>query len=403
MPTNMEYHIVIVVVELIHHRRYPGKVESGKENCFLKLCNKANKDSRNSRFNPYTQQNSNTYRSPMSSPPRVKRETPPRLPSKKQRSQSLTPVQPGQAQRTNTNTNPEKYCSADGVIRGNCSEVTNPSHLRRILKNEKCNSADGVINKNAHQQNTGGSNTNMSRSIDEKSTSADGVIHHSEGSQTMSRSTGDIMKGLRFSTQSLSRTQETRRGSGVSSRNSSLTRDVSDNSLSPCLEKNNLNENDENKAPSPPPKPNRKEDQQGPVQRVASYHASGSDSGNGSGDSAQSSATGEDLNQHRGGVIIKNPRFIPNSLSSVTLKSFVDIDPVAVEESLMAMDIPVMEQITKFDLENFHTLLLPFIDYKPLDSGTLSTFKMMISETSPRVIANHMTRVDIRLILGEFQ
>lgn len=325
----------------------------------------------------------------MSSPPRVKRETPPRLPSKKQRSQSLTPIQQGHSQRTN----PEKYCSADGVIRGNCTEATSQAHLKRILKNEKCSSADGIIK-------TDQNNRNMSKSIDEKSTSADGVIHHNGGSQTMVRSNRDMGKGMRGSTQSLSRCHsETRRGSGLSSRTSSLNRDVSDNSL-----REERGENDENKPPSPPPKPNRSKDyndQQGPVQRVASYHASGSDSGNGSGDSAQSSATGEDIVQHRGGVIIKNPRFIPNSLSSVTLKSFADIDPVAAEENLMAMDIPVLEQSTRFDLENFNTLLLPFIEYKPLDSGTLNTFRMMISETSPRVIANHMTRVDIRLILGE--
>lgn len=51
----------------------------------------------------------------MSSPPRTKRDTPPKLPSKKQqRSQSLTPIQGaianGQVQ--------DKYCSADGVIQG---------------------------------------------------------------------------------------------------------------------------------------------------------------------------------------------------------------------------------------------------------------------------------------------
>lgn len=66
------------------------------------------------------------------------------------------------------------------------------------------------------------------------------------------------------------------------------------------------------------------------------------------------------------------------------------------------MDIPVIEQVPKFDLELFHTVLLPYNDFKPLDSGTLSTFRMMINETSPRIIANHMTRVDIKLVLGEW-
>lgn len=55
----------------------------------------------------------------MSSPPRTKRDTPPRLPSKKQqRSQSLTPIQSATGGNL-TPTNSEKYCSADGVIQGN--------------------------------------------------------------------------------------------------------------------------------------------------------------------------------------------------------------------------------------------------------------------------------------------
>lgn len=56
----------------------------------------------------------------MSSPPRTKRDTPPRLPSKKQRSQSLTPIQPGQPMTVYAVSRfaNEKYCSADGVIQG---------------------------------------------------------------------------------------------------------------------------------------------------------------------------------------------------------------------------------------------------------------------------------------------
>ena len=49
----------------------------------------------------------------------------------------------------------------------------------------------------------------------------------------------------------------------------------------------------------------------GGFHRVASYHASGSDSGNGSGDSAQSSATGPEPAEPPPpprGVVIKNPR-----------------------------------------------------------------------------------------------
>lgn len=62
-----------------------------------------------------------SYHSPRSSPPHIKRDIPPRLPSKKQRSQSLTPIQPLYPGQTMTA----------------CSTVRNFS--------EKCNSADGIL------------------------------------------------------------------------------------------------------------------------------------------------------------------------------------------------------------------------------------------------------------------
>lgn len=338
------------------------------------------------RFNSYNQ-TTNTYRSPMSSPPRTKRDVPPRLPSKKQRSQSLTPMQQQTQRILNSN---EKYQSADGVIQ-NGPEV--PPHVRRLMQVEKCTSVEGISKRGDENKEPNGQT--MMNQVDEKSSSADGIIN---GTQSMPRSSSDIMKGLKFASHSLPRGQALNNERQLHSRTSSLSRDTSDASLSPCGEiKSPENEN------GPPPKPlkDRNKDELGPVNRVASYHPSGSDSGNGSGDSAQSSATGEEVQQNRGGVVIKNPRFIPNSLSSVTLKSFADIDPIAAEEALRAMDIPVIEQYPKFDLELFHTVLLPYNDFRPLDSGTLATFRMMISETSPRIIANHLTRVDIKLILGK--
>lgn len=222
-------------------------------------------------------------------------------------------------------------------------------------------------------------------SDEEKATSADGIIN---GNHSLSRSSS----GLRFSSNSLSRGEispNPKNRAPVPPRTSSLQRNTSIKFETP------------NKEEFAPPKPIKDRGKDDPIQRVASYHASGSDSGNGSGDSAQSSTTGEEINQNRCGVVIKNPRFMPNSLSSVTLKSFVDIDPIAAEEAFRSMEIPYIEQISQFDMENFHTVLLPCNDFKPLDGGTLATFRMMISETSPRVIANHITRVDIRHILGE--
>lgn len=252
----------------------------------------------------------------------------------------------------------------------------------------------------------------MTRSVEEKSTSADGVINHQNQTESMSRSTGDPLATHKFSSLPRTPSGNIRPGLLGSSRTSSFNRDSSDPSLSPCLEQRQFNEDEENEEPpSPPPKPSRtpsmmrretKDPDQRPIQRVASYHASGSDSGNGSGDSAQSSAAGDplDIIQNRG-VVIKNPKYLPNSASSITLKSFVEVDPIAVEETLHTMDIPVYEQITKFDLENFQTLLLPTIENKPLDNGALNAFRRMLSGTGPRVLANHLTRVDIRLILGD--
>ncbi|XP_055714027.1 SH2 domain-containing protein 3C [Phlebotomus papatasi] len=283
------------------------------------------------RYNPYNQQVGN-HRSPVSSPPRTKRDVPPRLPTKKQRSQSLTPIQPNAVQKQ------EKYGSADGVING-----------------------------------SGGSGSSE------------------DGGNLMSRSVEEKPRNI----------------------SSTFPRTIScDKSLSPCLEqKVSPVEEKENTAPSPPPKPARglKEpppELQRPLYRHPSYHASGSDSGNGSGDSAQSSVAGDsvsvDLVQHRG-VVIRNPRFIPNSASSVTLKCYMEMDPIAAEESLLAMEIPKIHPLSRFDIEAFETLLLPAVDNKPLDTAALDTFRMMLAENGPTILANHLTRADIKLILGEEQ
>ncbi|CAD7085603.1 unnamed protein product [Hermetia illucens] len=358
------------------------------------------------RFSSYTQQtNGNNFRSPMSSPPRTKRDTPPRLPSKKQRSQSLTPVQ---AAVSSSVQSVEKYCSADGMIQ-TANIAGPPAHLneaRRIISsgNERSCSADGMI-----QQQNGSGRDIMVRSIEEKCTSADGVISNQKScAQMMSRSTEDPSSHLKFSSHSLPRPM-----SGnlrlASSRTSSLNRDTSDTSLSPCLEQNQFAEGD-SKAPSPPPKPSRVPSKReyvrdfpvDPLNRIASYHASGSDSGNGSGDSAQSSAAGDALDSipHRG-VIIKNPRFMTNSASSMTLRSFSEFDVAAVEHILATADIPSIEMTSRFDLENFQTLLLPTVENKPLDNGALNTLRMMLAETGPRIIAQHLTRVDLYLFLGD--
>lgn len=58
-------------------------------------------------------------------------------------------------------------------------------------------------------------------------------------------------------------------------------------------------------------------------------------------------------------------------------------------------------QASKFDFENFSTLLLPSVENKPLDGDALNTFKMMLLETGPKLLAEHITRIDIGLFLEE--
>ncbi|KAK4879548.1 hypothetical protein RN001_007694 [Aquatica leii] len=303
--------------------------------------------------------NTGTYK-PSPSPTRLSRETPPRLPSKKQRSQSLT-----------------------------------PSEVNRVSQ-EKCNSADGVIQF-----------------------------------PLMTRSVGADVIDSKFSTHSLPRTPCTKLSLSPSTivlgRNSkNITRVTSDPSLSPCAERRVIPSEDESNDPdSPPPKPSRipsitrteSRDSDivdgkpnvdvaflphGNLQRVTSYHASGSDSGNGSGDSALSSAAGDPIeyNHRNSGVIIKNPRYnMTNSESTTTLKNF-DFDFKEAEEKLLQIQQPELNFSSKFDLENFQTILLPVSENKPLDNQALKGIKIILKESGSRILANHLTRNDLDIVFG---
>ncbi|XP_067001303.1 breast cancer anti-estrogen resistance protein 3 homolog isoform X2 [Anabrus simplex] len=353
------------------------------------------------RYNPY-----NSYKSPVHSPPRSKRETPPRLPSKKQRSHSLTPAE--------LNTRPSQQ-----------------AHSPRGTPDEKSNSADGVIQTSA-----------MTRSAGHEPVSNNKFSTHS-----LPRSAA-----LSCSKQSASSGSQT-----PVSKNGKMVRVTSDPALSPCLERrrfgyySELQDDHEGAAlpEHPPPKPSRipslmrhdskdtapplpaKESDNlengsagtladnasslhghhGTFQRVASYHASGSDSGNGSGDSAQSSAAGDTTDSncappghHRGGVVIKNPRYLSHTRQLSNSSSGAAQKPVeydsAAEDSLLMLSIPDPDPPSAFDLENFQTLLLPSLENKPLDGTALQGIKMMLQETGPRILANHLTRVDLELTVG---
>lgn len=137
---------------------------------------------------------------------------------------------------------------------------------------------------------------------------------------------------------------------------------------------------------------------------MTSYHASGSDSGNGSGDSALSSAAGDPLDLPPKGVVIKNPRYnLSSSESSTTLKNFV-MDYMEIEAKLMQLpDVVPINFGSRFDLENFQTLLLPVNENKPLDAQALRRIKMTLAESGSRILANHLTRTDLDLLYGKYE
>ena len=164
---------------------------------------------------------------------------------------------------------------------------------------------------------------------------------------------------------------------------SSMMRMTSDPMLSPSLERRHGLLLDSEPHGSPPPKPSRvpclsDDAKGGGVQPV--YHASGSDSGNGSGDSVQSSADAVESSislKQQCGVVIKNPA-----------RSYTPPD-AAVE--------PVLEPSSAFDLDSFATLLLPMKENKPLDASAMQGVKLLLLENGSRVIANHLTKVDLEL------
>lgn len=89
------------------------------------------------------------------------------------------------------------------------------------------------------------------------------------------------------------------------------------------------------------------------------------------------------------------------SESSTTLKNF-QFDYMEAESRLMdlypsdALLLP-----SRFDLDNFQTLLLPVNENKPLDAQALRRIKMTLKESGSRILANHLTRTDLDLIFSK--
>uniref|UniRef100_A0A1B0A5L1 SH2 domain-containing protein n=1 Tax=Glossina pallidipes TaxID=7398 RepID=A0A1B0A5L1_GLOPL len=359
----------------------------------------------------------------MSSPPPGKSNPAPRLPSKKPRSQNLTPAQAIAV----SNIKNVDVCKSEvffknqgntdygdvAIVSGSLTNI-NLGHGNGFRADSRrfsqCDIGDAIC-----------SSPNESRlHVHLEKFHLHGKIP-TNGFQTIARctATDDVIDHhSKFTTHSLPRPTSNAFRNSLN-RKTSLGRDLSldcQSSMFSTLEFNKIPELPE-KPPSPPPKPNRnsinvaslprREKEQATLEQqyalhraglVGIYQLSGSDSGNGSGDSMPG-----DINEfivHRG-VVIKNPRYMSTSASSITLKSLTEFDAIAAEEQLFTLEIPEFKAVSKFDVENFSTLLLPSVENKPLDGDALNTFKIMLLETGPKMLAEHLTRIDIGLLIEE--
>lgn len=74
-------------------------------------------------------------------------------------------------------------------------------------------------------------------------------------------------------------------------------------------------------------------------------------------------------------------------------------NPLFLDESLV-LSLPLVISYldtSKICLENFFTFLLPK-ENKPLDVGVVTKIHSVLSETGPRILANHATRIDLEFI-----
>lgn len=81
----------------------------------------------------------------------------------------------------------------------------------------------------------------------------------------------------------------------------------------------------------------------------------------------------------------------------MTLKNF---DYAEAERKLVEMYPAEIDVPSRLDLEDFHTILLPVNENKPLDGQALRSIKMILKESGSRILANHLTRADFDLLFG---
>lgn len=150
---------------------------------------------------------------------------------------------------------------------------------------------------------------------------------------------------------------------------------------------------DANLPTSPPAKPARydgpkADDKRLELQRLD--HISGSDSGNGSGDSTQSSAH-SDPNKLR----------MDSDFSLVTSATKQQFDYDLTEAKLQQSENLDYTVESRINLENFQSQIISAGMTKPLESETLHTIKLLLHTSGPRILANHMTKVDLQFLLED--
>ncbi|KPI91866.1 PREDICTED: breast cancer anti-estrogen resistance protein 3 isoform X2 [Papilio xuthus] len=150
---------------------------------------------------------------------------------------------------------------------------------------------------------------------------------------------------------------------------------------------------DANLPTSPPAKPVRFEAPRADERRLELqrfYVISGSDSGNGSGDSTQSSSH-SDPNRSR--------LDIEYTLVTPIIRQQFDFN-MAEARLLQAQNVDYVIA-SRINLGNFQSQIIPMNLTKPLESDTLHTIKLMLRTCGPRILANHLTKVDYHFLIDD--
>ncbi|KAI5636967.1 SH2 domain-containing protein [Phthorimaea operculella] len=149
---------------------------------------------------------------------------------------------------------------------------------------------------------------------------------------------------------------------------------------------------DANLPTSPPAKPARYDGPKADDRRLELrlYHVSGSDSGNGSGDSTQSSAH-SDPNKSR----------VDSDYNLVTPIIKQQFDYELSEARLLQSENLDYFVDSRINIEKFQSQIISTGLTKPLESETLHNIKLLLRTSGPRILANHMTKVDLHFLLDD--